>query len=48
MHNKDTKKKVSKTNQKRCRAINQSTGPIREENLWRKKVSLELSKKGRW
>src|SRR5579862_3881366 len=46
MPNKDTKKKVSKTNQKQCRAINQSTSQIREENLWRKRVSIELSKKG--
>src|SRR5580698_3648896 len=46
MPNKNTKKKASKTNQKRCRAINQSTSPIREENLWRRKASLELSKKG--
>jgi hypothetical protein len=46
MPNKDTKKKVSKTNQKRYRAINQSSSPGRQEKLWRKKVSLEVSKKG--
>ena len=46
MPNKDTKKKVSKTNQKRYSAINQSSSPGRQEKLWRKKVSLELSKKG--